>query len=198
MNLQICLCLVAQSCPILSNPLGCSLPGSSVHGLLQAGILEWVAIFLLQGIFPTQGSNPSLLHRQVGSLSAEPSRKPHKSLVPGKDISRHSAEGRVPPTAPPPHTLIVRATETRRKVCVLRRKVLGCKVGPHPRWIGGQAQQMPSPAEGNRSRSRSSRASAGGGAAWDLPQRRAAGSSRGSLWEHHAHWVLKRKNALRF
>ena len=194
MNLQICLCLVAQSCPILSNPLGCSLPGSSVHGLLQAGILEWVAIFLLQGIFPTQGSNPSLLHQQVGSLSAEPSRKPHKSLVPGKDISRHSAEGRVPPTAPPPHTLIVRATETVR----LEKK------GP---WLqGGAASQVDwgtSPADAKPSRGQPQplqilTASAGGGAAWDLPQRRAAGSSRGSLWEHHAHWVLKRKNAPHF
>ena len=38
-----------------------SLPGSSVHRLFQARILEWVAIFLLQGIFPTQGLNPCLL-----------------------------------------------------------------------------------------------------------------------------------------
>ena len=38
------------------------LPGSTVHGLLQARILEWVANSLLQGIFPTQGLNPSLLH----------------------------------------------------------------------------------------------------------------------------------------
>ena len=36
------------------NPIDCSLPGSSVHGILQARILEWV--------FPTQGLNPGLLH----------------------------------------------------------------------------------------------------------------------------------------
>ena len=35
---------VAQSCLTLSNPMDCSLPGSSVHGILQARILEWVAI----------------------------------------------------------------------------------------------------------------------------------------------------------
>ena len=35
---------VAQSCPTLSNPMDCSLPGSSVHGIFQAGVLEWVAI----------------------------------------------------------------------------------------------------------------------------------------------------------
>ena len=35
---------VTQSCPTLCNPLDCSPPGSSVHGILQARILEWVAI----------------------------------------------------------------------------------------------------------------------------------------------------------
>ena len=35
---------VAQSCPTLCNPMDCSLPGSSIHGILQARILEWVAI----------------------------------------------------------------------------------------------------------------------------------------------------------
>ena len=35
---------VAQLCPTLSDPMDCSLPGSSVHGIFQAGILEWGAI----------------------------------------------------------------------------------------------------------------------------------------------------------
>ena len=35
---------VAQSCPTLSDPMGCSLPGSSVHGSFQARVLEWGAI----------------------------------------------------------------------------------------------------------------------------------------------------------
>ena len=39
-----------------------SLPGSSVLGVLQARIVEWVAISFLQGIFLTQGSNLGLLH----------------------------------------------------------------------------------------------------------------------------------------
>ena len=34
---------VAQSCPRLSDPMDCSLPGSSVHGSFQARVLEWVA-----------------------------------------------------------------------------------------------------------------------------------------------------------
>ena len=64
-------CLITQSCPTVCDPLDCSPQGSSVHGILQARILEWVAIFLLQGIFLTQGLNlPSLHlgHWQVNSL----------------------------------------------------------------------------------------------------------------------------------
>ena len=33
-----------QSCPTLSDPMDCSLPGSSIHGISQARVLEWVAI----------------------------------------------------------------------------------------------------------------------------------------------------------
>ena len=48
-------------------PMDCSLPGSSVYVIFWARILEWVANHpLLQGIFPTQGSNTHLLHcRQI-------------------------------------------------------------------------------------------------------------------------------------
>ena len=49
-----------QSCPTLCDPMDCSSPSSSVHGILQARILEWGCRFLLQGIFPTQGSKLSL------------------------------------------------------------------------------------------------------------------------------------------
>ena len=35
---------VAQSCPTLSNPMDCRLPGSSTHGIFQTRILEWGAI----------------------------------------------------------------------------------------------------------------------------------------------------------
>ena len=43
---------VTQSCPTLCDSVDCSPPGSSVHGIFQARILEWAAIY-----FPTQGSN---------------------------------------------------------------------------------------------------------------------------------------------
>ena len=35
---------VTQSCPTLSDPMECSLPGSSIHGIFQARVLEWGAI----------------------------------------------------------------------------------------------------------------------------------------------------------
>ena len=38
--------IVAQLCPTLCDPMDCSPPGSSVHGIVQARILKWVAIFL--------------------------------------------------------------------------------------------------------------------------------------------------------
>ena len=51
-----------QSCPTLCDPMVCSPPASSDHGILQARILGMGCYVLLQGIFPTQGLNPSLLH----------------------------------------------------------------------------------------------------------------------------------------
>ena len=40
---------VAQSCPTLSDPMDCSLPGSSVHGIFQARVLEWGAMAFSNG-----------------------------------------------------------------------------------------------------------------------------------------------------
>ena len=49
-----------------ATPLDCSLPGSSVHGIFQARMLEWVGISFSKQIFLTQGLNPGLLHcRQI-------------------------------------------------------------------------------------------------------------------------------------
>ena len=42
-------CKVVQSCPTLCDPMDCSLPGFSVHGIFQARILEWVAISFSRG-----------------------------------------------------------------------------------------------------------------------------------------------------
>ena len=40
---------ISQSCPTLCNPMDCSLPGSSIHGIPQARVLEWVAIAFSRG-----------------------------------------------------------------------------------------------------------------------------------------------------
>ena len=47
--LQLSCVLVSQACPTLCDPMDCSPPGSSVHGILQARILEWVAIPFSRG-----------------------------------------------------------------------------------------------------------------------------------------------------
>ena len=59
--------LVAQSRPTLCNAMDCSLPGSSVHWILQSRILEWVAISFPRGSF--RPGSPAL---QADSLSSEP------------------------------------------------------------------------------------------------------------------------------
>ena len=56
-----------------------NLPGSSVHGVSQERILDWVCHALLQGIFLTQGLNPGLLHWQVDSLPLHHLGSPKKS-----------------------------------------------------------------------------------------------------------------------
>ena len=65
---KVLLCSVTQSCLTLCDPIDYSPPGSLVHGISQARILEQAAIsfFAGWGVFPTQGSNPHLLHcRQI-------------------------------------------------------------------------------------------------------------------------------------
>ena len=60
------MCLVAQLCLTLCDPLDCTPAGSSVHGILQVKNTGVVCHALLQGIFPTQELNWGLLHcRQI-------------------------------------------------------------------------------------------------------------------------------------
>ena len=68
------LCLVAQSCPTLCNPTDCSLPGSSVHGILQARIVEWVALCPLA--LPNLGIKPRSPALRADSILSEPPGKP--------------------------------------------------------------------------------------------------------------------------
>ena len=80
------LCLVAQSCLTLCDPMDCSSPGSSVHGVLPPPlirILEW-GTMISSRIFPTLESNPcllGLLHWQASSLSLMPPRSPNYTPI---------------------------------------------------------------------------------------------------------------------
>ena len=67
----------AQLCPTPSDPMDCSLPGSSVHGVLQARVLEWVAIAFSEGYIAAKSlqSCPTLCDPIDGS--------PRGSSIPG-------------------------------------------------------------------------------------------------------------------
>ena len=65
---EICACLVIQSCRILCEPLDCSPPDSSVHGIFQAKILEWVAISFSRG-----SSQPEISLKEMTSRNTETS-----------------------------------------------------------------------------------------------------------------------------
>ena len=64
------MCLVAQLCPTLCNPMDCSLPGSSGHGILWARILEWVAFPFSRGS-SQPGIKPRSPTLQADSLPVE-------------------------------------------------------------------------------------------------------------------------------
>ena len=86
--------------PTLCDPMDCSLPASSVHGIFQAIVCPWDfpgnstevdCHFLLQGIFPTQGPNPGLPHCRQTLY-----RLSHQGSLEGW---RQSSEGRSRPLA---------------------------------------------------------------------------------------------------
>ena len=78
---------VTQSCPTLCNPMDCSLPGSSVHGIFQARVLEWGAISFSRVSSWTR--DQTQVSRIIDTLPSEP---PGKSSclrkVDHKDCSR--------------------------------------------------------------------------------------------------------------
>ena len=67
--------LVTQSCSTLCNPMGYSPKGSSIHGILQARILEWGLPFPSPGDLPDPGIEPRFPALQADSLPLEPPRK---------------------------------------------------------------------------------------------------------------------------
>ena len=62
---------IAQSCPTLCNPMNCSLPGSSIHGIFKARVLEWVATSCSRGCCQPR-VEPGLLHCRQMLLLSEP------------------------------------------------------------------------------------------------------------------------------
>ena len=82
-------CSAIQSCPTLCDPMDCSPPGSSVHGVLQARIGEKVAI-PPPGDLPNPGIEPSFLcflHWQAGSLPLAPAGKPKAVYITSYQLS---------------------------------------------------------------------------------------------------------------
>ena len=79
-------CLVSQSCPTLCDRMDCSPPGSLVHGILQARIMEWVAMPSSRGSpsgdLPNPGIKPKSPALQVDSLLFEPPGKPRDMDAP--------------------------------------------------------------------------------------------------------------------
>ena len=70
----MCCAKMLQSCPTLFDFVDCSLPGSSVHGIFQARILEWVSV---QRMFLTQGLNVPCGSHNIGEFfTGEPLGKP--------------------------------------------------------------------------------------------------------------------------
>ena len=63
---------VAQLCPTLSDPMDCSLPGSSVHGIFQAGVLEWGAIAFSRESLVKPNYKCSLLNNFWANLVIKP------------------------------------------------------------------------------------------------------------------------------
>ena len=70
-----CCCSVAKLCPTLCDPMDCSLPGSSVHGILQARILEWAVISFSRDL-SDPGIKPRSPALQADSLLSELPGKP--------------------------------------------------------------------------------------------------------------------------
>ena len=94
---QLCTCASSLNlCPTLCDPVDCSLPGSSIHGILQARILEWVAIPFSRGSSQLRDRThvSCFLHWQVGSLPLAPPGKPQLCThCPSIGSSKHTLLG---------------------------------------------------------------------------------------------------------
>ena len=87
----VCVCiLVTQSCPTLWDPMDCRPPGSSVQGIFQSKILEWVP-FPSPGDLPNPGIKPRSPASQADSLPSEPPGKPYTPIKLNNNKKRKSS-----------------------------------------------------------------------------------------------------------
>jgi len=119
---------VAQSCPSLSDPMDCSLPGSSVPGIFQARVLEWGAIVLLQyKRWRATRSQYSVPYLFLPLLRTPEGSSPSATRVAGR--IKHSA------WSPPAHVLsmfkVSRATKDERNITAIGINVI-LKIGGLP------------------------------------------------------------------
>ena len=84
-NLTAASCLVAQSCPTLCDPMDCSPPDSTVHGILEARILEWVAISCSRGS-SDPGTEPRSPALAGGFFTTMPPGKPTAAPSPSSSL----------------------------------------------------------------------------------------------------------------
>ena len=81
----MCVCVCAQLCLILCDLMDCTLPGSSVHGILKAKILEWIAISYSRESY--QGFPGSSVGKESACNAGDP------GLIPGSERSPREAIG---------------------------------------------------------------------------------------------------------
>ena len=94
LTMCVCRCMCVQACLTLCDPMDCSPPGSSVHGILPARILEWIAMPSSRESSPPRDQtcvSYHLLHWQVDSLALGP---------PGKPIIEYEREREVAQSCP--------------------------------------------------------------------------------------------------
>ena len=84
---------ITQLCLTLCDYMDCSLPGSSIHGIFQARVLEWVAISFSRDL-PNPGIVPESSTLQAGALPSEP---------PGNQLYVYIYALRLRPPSYPPH-----------------------------------------------------------------------------------------------
>ena len=80
--------LVTPSCLTLCDPMDCSQPGSSVHGILQARLQEWAVVHFSRDL-PNPGIEPKSPALQVDSLLPEPPGKPSQTVSGIKQLNVH-------------------------------------------------------------------------------------------------------------